>query len=230
MTSGWAAALLVIALGAQRAAGAEIIDRTLAVVGGEVVLLSDANAAVKFGLIDVPAIGDEAGLRAALNALVDRQLQLFEVNRYLPPEPAASAIDARVDAIRARLGEAGFRAALAETGMAEAQVRSRIRDNLRIDELPRAALRRGAAADRRRSAALLPRQRGDVHEERRTAAVRRRPGGGAGSAGAGAQRRADRGMARHAAPQGRDPDPAGAALTTSARRSGSPDPGAPRWA
>ena len=133
MTSGWAAALLVIALGAQRAAGAEIIDRTLAVVGGEIVLLSDASAAVKFGLIDVPAIGDEAGLRAALNALVDRQLQLFEVNRYLPPEPAASAIDARVDAIRARLGEAGFRAALAETGMAEAQVRSRIRDNLRID-------------------------------------------------------------------------------------------------
>ena len=133
MTSGWAAALLVIALGAQRAAGAEIIDRTLAVVGGEIVLLSDANAAVKFGLIDVPAIGDEAGLRAALNALVDRQLQLFEVNRYLPPEPAASAIDARLDAIRARLGEAGFRAALAETGMAEAQVRSRIRDNLRIE-------------------------------------------------------------------------------------------------
>ena len=133
VTSGWAAALLVIALAAQPAAGAEIIDRTLAVVGGEIVLLSDANAAVKFGLIDVPAIGDEAGLRAALNALVDRQLQLFEVNRYLPPEPAASAIDARLDAIRARLGEAGFRAALAETGMAEAQVRSRIRDNLRIE-------------------------------------------------------------------------------------------------
>ena len=133
VTSGWAAALLVIALAAQPAAGAEIIDRTLAVVGGEIVLLSDANAAVKFGLIDVPAIGDEAGLRAALNALVDRQLQLFEVNRYLPPEPAASAIDARLDAIRARLGEAGFRAALAETGMAEAQVRSRVRDNLRIE-------------------------------------------------------------------------------------------------
>ena len=133
VTSGWAAALLVIALGAQPGASAEVIDRTLAVVGGEIVLLSDANAAVKFGLIDVPAIGDEAGLRAALNALVDRQLQLFEVNRYLPPEPAASAIDARLDAIRARLGEAGFRAALAETGMAEAQVRSRIRDNLRIE-------------------------------------------------------------------------------------------------
>ena len=114
-------------------ARAEIIDRMLAVVGGEIILLSDAHAAVKFGLIDVRDISDEAGLRAALNALVDRRLQLFEVNRYLPPEPAAAAVDARLDAARSRLGDAGFRAALAETGMTEAQVRSRIRDNLRIE-------------------------------------------------------------------------------------------------
>ena len=114
-------------------ARAEIIDRMLAVVGGEIILLSDAHAAVKFGLIDVRDISDENGLRAALNALVDRRLQLFEVNRYLPPEPAAAAVDARLDAARSRLGDAGFRAALAETGMTEAQVRSRIRDNLRIE-------------------------------------------------------------------------------------------------
>lgn len=133
VTSGCAAALLVIALGAQRAAAAEIIDRTLAIVGSEIILLSDANAAVKFELVGVQSISDEADLRAALNALVDRQLQLFEVNRYLPPEPPVPAIDARLDALRARLGDAGFRAALAETGMTEAQVRSRIRDNLRIE-------------------------------------------------------------------------------------------------
>ena len=114
-------------------AAAEIIDRMLAVVGGEIILLSDANAAVKFRLIEVQSIADEEGLRAALSALVDRQLQLFEVNRYLPPEPPAAAVDARVEAARTRLGDAGFRAALAETGMTEAQVRSRVRDNLRIE-------------------------------------------------------------------------------------------------
>ena len=112
---------------------AEIIDRMLAVVGGEIILLSDANAAVKFGLIDVRSIDDENGLRAALSALVDRQLQLFEVNRYLPPEPPATAVNARLEGTRALLGEDGFRAALAATGMTESQVRSRIRDNLRIE-------------------------------------------------------------------------------------------------
>ena len=128
--AGW---VVTLALASVLSVRAEIIDRTLAVVGGEIILLSDANAAVKFGLIDVQSISDDASLRAALNALMDRQLQLFEVNRYLPPEPAAAAIDAQLDAARARLGEAGFRAALAETGMTEAQIRSRIRDNLRIE-------------------------------------------------------------------------------------------------
>jgi hypothetical protein len=84
-------------------------------------------------LIEVRSIDDENGLRAALSALVDRQLQLFEVNRYLPPEPPPSAVNARLEGTRALLGEEGFRAALAETGMTETQVRSRIRDNLRIE-------------------------------------------------------------------------------------------------
>ena len=125
--------VLTSALAVPSAARAEIIDRMLALVGGELILLSDANAAVKFGLIEVRSIADENDLRSALNALVDRQLQLFEVNRYLPPEPPAPAVAARLEAVRARLGEAGFRAALAETGMTEAQVQSRIRDNLRIE-------------------------------------------------------------------------------------------------
>ena len=124
---------LLIMASAAATARAEIIDRMLAVVGGEIILLSDANAAVKFGLIDVRSIDDENGLRAALSALVDRQLQLFEVNRYLPPEPPATAVNARLEGTRALLGEDGFRAALAETGMTETQVRSRIRDNLRIE-------------------------------------------------------------------------------------------------
>jgi hypothetical protein len=115
-------------------AKAEIIDRMLAVVGGEIILLSDLNAAVKFGLIEVPpATAGDASIRPALNALIDRELQLFEVNRYLPPEPASSAIDDRLAAIRTRLGETPFQAALAEVGMSEVQLRSRLRDELRIE-------------------------------------------------------------------------------------------------
>jgi hypothetical protein len=115
------------------APAAEVIDRILAVVGGEVILLSDARVGVRFGLIE-PAPGVQDPVRAALSALIDRQLQLFEVNRYIPPEPPASAIDARLEEARTRFAAPdAFQQALAEGGITEAQLRSRIRDNLRID-------------------------------------------------------------------------------------------------
>jgi hypothetical protein len=112
--------------------GAEIIDRILAVVGGELIMLSDATAAMRFGLVEVPA-GTQDPVQVALDALVDRQLQLFEVERYLPPEPSAAAIDERMAAVRARFPSAdAFQGALAESGISEGQLRSRVRDSLRI--------------------------------------------------------------------------------------------------
>jgi hypothetical protein len=111
---------------------AEIIDRILAVVGGELILLSDATAAVRFGLVQSPAKADDP-IVPVLNALIDRQLQLFEVNRYLPPEPTPEAIDEQLAGIRARFPSPdAYQAALAGSGMTEAQLRSRVRDNLRI--------------------------------------------------------------------------------------------------
>jgi hypothetical protein len=111
---------------------AEIIDRILAVVGGELIMLSDATAAMRFGLVQAPA-GAEDPIMPTLTALIDTQLQLFEVNRYLPPEPTVGAIDERLAEVRARFtGQDAYDAALAESGMTEAQLRSRVRDNLRI--------------------------------------------------------------------------------------------------
>ena len=110
----------------------EIIDRILAVVGGELIMLSDATAAVRFGLVPAP-VGDGDRIRSTLNALIDRQLQLFEVNRYMPPEPTPAAIDERLAEVRARFtSQDAYEAALAESGMSESQLRSRVRDNLRI--------------------------------------------------------------------------------------------------
>lgn len=114
-------------------ASAEIIDRILAVVGGELIMLSDAVAAMRFGLAELPATGADP-VAGALEVLIDRQLQLFEVNRYLPPEPTEQAIDEQLARIRSRFDTAAaFEAALAETGMTEARLRSRLRDNLRIE-------------------------------------------------------------------------------------------------
>ncbi len=115
------------------AAPVQLIDRILAVVAGDPITLSDVTAAMTLGLVRPPA-GDDRS-QAVLNALIDRRLQLMEVNRYVPPEPAEAAIDARVAEVRARFDtDVAFNAALVETGVTPAQLRARVRDNLRIEE------------------------------------------------------------------------------------------------
>jgi hypothetical protein len=112
---------------------AQVIDRILAVVSGEPITLSDVSAAITFGLIPTPT-GTEDRTQAAVNALIERQLQLIEVNRYVPPEPSDAEIAARLAAVRGRFEDAtAFDRALAETGVTPAQLRARIRDSLRIE-------------------------------------------------------------------------------------------------
>jgi parvulin-like peptidyl-prolyl isomerase len=113
-------------------AAAQILDRVLAVVDGSPITLSDVNAAVMFGLVTVPARQAD-GARAALDAVIDRRLQLVEVNRYLPPEPTAAAIDGRLAETRKRFAsEDAFQAALKDTGMTLVDLRAAVRDSLRI--------------------------------------------------------------------------------------------------
>ncbi|HXW05368.1 MAG TPA: hypothetical protein VD833_09055 [Vicinamibacterales bacterium] len=113
-------------------ARAQIVERVLAVVGGQLILLSDCLAALRFGLVDPPPAGADP-VAATLPALIERQLQLAEINRYLPPEPAETLVDERLRAVRGRFpDDAAFEAALAETGLGAAQLRGMLRDDLRI--------------------------------------------------------------------------------------------------
>ena len=63
----------------------EVLDRMLAVVAGDLIMLSDVRAAVEFGLVPRPSGPDVT--RAVLTQLIDRSLMLAEVERYAPPEP-----------------------------------------------------------------------------------------------------------------------------------------------
>ena len=110
---------------------AEIIDRVLAVAAGELIMLSDVNAARDLGLVSVDASTDPIG--AVLSKLIDRELVLAEVDRYAPPEPAAAAVDRELQKVRERFPtKPAYDAALRRSGIDEKHLRETLRQNLRI--------------------------------------------------------------------------------------------------
>ena len=122
--------------------GQEVIDRVLAVVAGDLIMLSDVRAARELGLVDPGGAPDPD--RAVLSQLIDRALVLAEVDRYAPPEPGADSIDQAFAGVRTRFSSTpAFEAALARVGLDERAVRERLRQDLRI----RAYLEQRFAAD-----------------------------------------------------------------------------------
>jgi hypothetical protein len=111
--------------------GDEVIDRMLAVVAGDLIMLSDVTAAVEFGL--VPRASGPDVTRSVLTQLIDRSLMLAEVDRYAPPEPGAAAVDRELQTVRGRFATAdAFRAALIRYGLEETHLRETVRANLRL--------------------------------------------------------------------------------------------------
>ena len=109
----------------------ELIERTLAIVGGQAITLSDVQTALSLSLIESPPGADT--VNAATERLVQRTLVLREVERYAPPEPAETVVDARRAQLRGRFASADqFARALAAGGFTDARVRAWVRDDLRI--------------------------------------------------------------------------------------------------
>ena len=108
---------------------ADIIDRVLAVVGGDVIMLSDVRAVTTLGLM--PDARDEPDV---LTRLIDRTLILAEVNRFVVPEPDAAVVEREVAVLRARFASPDrFREALEAVGLTDTSVARLVRDNRRID-------------------------------------------------------------------------------------------------
>ena len=125
-------AVCVLALTCVPVARAQEVDRVLAVVGEQVITLSDARAAVTFGFVK-PAPGADS-VAVALEYLVNRQLMLNEVDRYSAPEADAAAVAARMNALRAQFAsQAAFDTALARGALTAERLRDFIGDNIRID-------------------------------------------------------------------------------------------------
>ena len=124
------AAACVLAL-AGSVAATEIIDRVLAVVSGDVIMLSDVNAARDLHLLNVEVGSDPVG--EILPRLIDRSLMLAEVERYAPPEPASDLVDRRMQTVQATFPTTqSFETALARVGFDAKHLRERLRQDLRI--------------------------------------------------------------------------------------------------
>ncbi len=125
-----AAVMLLLAASVASAQQPELIERTMAIVGGQAITLSDARAAVSFGLVDVGGSVDPE--LTATSRLVDRELILREVRRYAPPAPSETSIDARLNEVKKGFPQPGaFTRALDLTGLTEARLRAWVRDDVR---------------------------------------------------------------------------------------------------
>jgi hypothetical protein len=111
--------------------GAETVDRVLAVVAGQLIMLSDVTAVHALGIIEPSSGADPT--ESVLSRLIDRELMLAEVDRYAPPEPDAAEIDREVAAVRARFpSQKVFDDTLARSGYDVTHVREIERQNLRL--------------------------------------------------------------------------------------------------
>lgn len=118
---------------AAQSASAEIIDRILAVVTGQIITKTDVDAARALGLIEVRAGDAQSADDAALQALIDRVLMLSEVRRVVPRQPTEAAITARVAAIRERFASsAALQQALDASGISEPVIRIYAEDDVSL--------------------------------------------------------------------------------------------------
>ena len=71
----------------------QLLDRVVARVDGAPITLTDVQAALGLGLIQVPAGSDPVD--TGTQQMIDRQLELAEVQRFPPPEPDRAPSRAR---------------------------------------------------------------------------------------------------------------------------------------
>ena len=107
----------------------QLLDRVVARVNGIPITLTDVDAALGLGLVEV--VGTEDPRAAATRQLIERQLMLGEVARFAPPEPDPSAIEREAAEMKARAGT-GLDALVHATGLDDQRIRDLARETLRI--------------------------------------------------------------------------------------------------
>lgn len=132
------AALLLAAASATQAAAvpapATLVDRVVAVVDEDPILLSDLEQAIALGLVPAAA-GETPGAlrRRVLDGLVERMLWQHEIARFGFEEAPLAEVDRQLEALRARYPSDGaWKAELGRLGLDEARVRALLAHQLSV--------------------------------------------------------------------------------------------------
>jgi hypothetical protein len=106
----------------------QLLDRVLARVDGAPITLTDVQAAIGLGIVQV---GSGDAIADGTQQLLDRQLELTEVQRFPPPEPAPDAVARETARLKMNAGPK-LPMLMQSTGLTEQRVTEVARENLRI--------------------------------------------------------------------------------------------------
>jgi len=110
----------------------DIIDKVVATVDRQLIMLSDVRAVTELGVL---AMGSNEGSETQVTSrLINRILILVEVDRFLVSEPRQTSIQRRVDELKEHHSTVkSFETAWKSVGMTEERLYRLIRNDLRIE-------------------------------------------------------------------------------------------------
>jgi hypothetical protein len=106
----------------------QLLDRVLARVDSAAITVTDVQAALGLGIVSGASPDPIA---AGTQQMIDRQLELVEVQRFPPPEPSPDALLAETARLKMNAGPR-LPALMQSTGLTEQRIADMARDNLRI--------------------------------------------------------------------------------------------------
>jgi len=106
----------------------QLLDRVLARVDGAPITLTDVQAAIGLGIIQV---GSSDPIADGTQQMIDRQLELTEVQRFPPPEPSPDALAGEAARLKMNAGSR-LPMLMQSTGLTEQRIIEMARGNLRI--------------------------------------------------------------------------------------------------
>ena len=132
---GWMSLGVVIAavlVPAVALAQTAILDRILAIVDGQIIMHSDVRAFIDLGLVDIPAGPSQEA--EVLTWLIERQVVIDQVDRFVVTEPDSGTVDRRLAHVRSQLsGDSDLELILDRVGLAPDDLRQLIVDDIRRD-------------------------------------------------------------------------------------------------